>query len=82
MNYYLPLSRTQQTNRTDEQNWEPWINIFLKTMVLQKDNLAFKINDERQLRVIFPALSRSILRMASTARTLRLKELIEETHYA
>jgi len=35
--YYLALRRTQQTIRTELQNWEPWLVFFLKTMVKQKD---------------------------------------------
>jgi hypothetical protein len=34
--YYLALRRTQQTIRKEEQNWEPWLVFFLKTMAKQK----------------------------------------------
>lgn len=36
--YYLAMSRTQLTIRKDDQNWEPWLGFFLKTMAKQKDN--------------------------------------------
>lgn len=74
-NYYLSLRRTQQTIRTTEQNWEPWVTFFLKTMAKQKDNLAFKISDERQLRENLPALSRSIMRMASTTEEITVRDI-------
>lgn len=73
--YYLSLRRTQQTIRSDKQDWEPWVTFFLQTMVKQKDNLALKIDDERQLRENLPALSRSILRMASTSEEITVREI-------
>ena len=74
-NYYLALRRTQQTIQSDKQNWEPWFAFFLKTMVKQKDNLASKIDDERQLRENSPALSRSIMQLASTNEQLTVRDL-------
>ena len=74
-NYYLSLKRTQQTIRSDKQNWQPWVIFFLRTMVKQKDNLAFKIDGERKLRENLPALSRSIMRMASTDEEVTVRDL-------
>jgi len=74
-NYYLALRRTQQTVHTDEQNWEPWVVFFLKTMVKQKDNLAAKVKEERYLREALPALSRSILDMANTRGEITVREI-------
>ena len=78
-NYYLSLRRTQQTIRSDKQNWQPWVTFFLKTMVKQKDNLAFKIDSERKLRENLPALSRSIMRMASTNEEVTVRDLESAT---
>ena len=74
-NYYLSLRRTQQTIRSDKQNWEPWVIFFFNTMVKLKNNLAFKIDGERQLRENLPALSRSIMRMASTDEEVTVRDL-------
>ena len=74
-NYYLALRRTQQTIRTDDQNWEPWVTFFLKTMVTQKSNLAKKISEERQLRETLPALSLSILDMAKTRGEITVRDI-------
>ena len=49
-NYYLALRRTQQAIRKKEQNWEPWLVSFLKTIAKQKDNLAAKVKEEQALR--------------------------------
>lgn len=35
--YYLALRRTLQTIRKEEQNWEPWLVFFLKTIGKQKE---------------------------------------------
>lgn len=78
-NYYLALRRTQQTIRTDEQNWESWVSFFLKTMVKQKDNLAFKVKEERHLREALPALSRSIIEMAHTRGEITVRDIEEAT---
>ena len=74
-NYYLALRSTQQTIRTDEQNWEPWVIFFLKMMVKQKDNLAAKVKEERHLREALPALSRSMLEMAHRRGRITMREM-------
>jgi Fic family protein len=78
-NYYLALRRTQQTIRTEEQNWESWVSFFLKTMVKQKDNLALKVKEERHLREALPALSRSIIEMANARGEITVRDIEEAT---
>jgi Fic family protein len=77
--YYLALRRTQQTIRKEEQNWEPWLAFFLKTMVKQKDNLATKVKSEQALRASLPALSRQILELAKTRGEITVKEIEDAT---
>ncbi|MBP9877467.1 MAG: Fic family protein [Alphaproteobacteria bacterium] len=74
-NYYLALRRTQQTIRAENQNWEAWLSFFLKTMVRQKDNLAQKVREERSLRDMLPALSRSILELALSRGEITVREM-------
>jgi Fic family protein len=78
--YYLALRRTQQTIRTENQNWEPWLSFFLKTMVKQKDNLSLKLQQERSLRETLPALSRCILDMTHSRGEINVKEIETTTH--
>jgi len=73
--YYLALRRTQQTLRSEQQNWEPWLVFFLKTMVKQKDNLAAKVKQEQSLQATLPALSRQILELAKTRGEITVKEV-------
>lgn len=78
-NYYLALRRTQQTIRTNDQNWEVWLSFFLKTMVKQKDNLSQKVKEERSLREALPALSRTILEMATARGEITVREIEDVT---
>jgi len=77
--YYLALRRTQQTIRREEQDWEPWMVFFLKTMAKQKDNLAVKVKEEQALRASLPALSRQILELAKTRGEITVKEIEDAT---
>lgn len=77
--YYLALRRTQQTIYKDEQNWEPWLVYFLKTMSQQKNNLAAKVQEEQSLRASLPALSRQILELVKTRGEIGVKEIEEGT---
>ena len=77
--YYLALRRTQQTVRTEKQNWEYWLVFFLKTMARQKDSLAAKVKEEQALRSALPSLSRQILELAKTRGEITVKEIEEAT---
>jgi Fic family protein len=78
-NYYLALRRTQQTIRTDTQNWEYWLVFFLRTLAKQKENLANKVNEEQALRSSLPALSRQILELVKTRGEITVKEIQSST---
>lgn len=77
--YYLALRRTQQTIHSDNQNWEPWAVFFLKAMAKQKENLARKVSEERTLREALPALSRTILELATTRGEITVREIEDTT---
>jgi hypothetical protein len=77
---YCPaLRRTQQTIRKDEQNWEPWLVFFLKTMATQKDNLKAKVKEEQALRASLPALSRQILELVKSRGEITVMEIEDLT---
>lgn len=77
--YYLALRRTQKMIRSDKQNWAPWVSFFLKMMVKQKENLVFKLKEERYLHEALPALSRNIIDMANARRELTVRDIQEVT---
>lgn len=74
-NYYVALRRTQQSLRSGEAAWEPWVLYFLKTMLHQKNNLAAKIEEEYVLRSNLPPLSKNILEWIKMHGAASVKEL-------
>lgn len=78
-NYYLALRRTQQTIRTDKQNWEYWLGFFLRTLATQKENLAIKVHEAQALHSSLPALSRKILELVKTRGEITVKEIQPST---
>jgi hypothetical protein len=61
----------------EEQNWEPWLVFFLKTMANQND--AAKVKEEHSLRASLPALSRQILGLVNTRSEITVKEIEDST---
>lgn len=59
--YYQALRNTQQTIRTKNQNWQPWLLYFLSSLKAQKQQLEIKIKKERILLGQMPELSLRIL---------------------
>jgi Fic family protein len=76
---YLALRRTQQKIYTSEQEWEHWLIFFLKTMVKQIGNLAYKVKQEQTLLASLPALSRQIIEMAKIRTEITVKEIEDTT---
>jgi Fic family protein len=77
-NYYLALRRTQQSIRTSQQQWEPWVVYFLRIMIAQKNNLAAKIKEEQSLRLALPMLSREILNLVKIRGDISVREIEEK----
>jgi Fic family protein len=69
--YYLSLRKTQRTFNTPRHNIEPWLMFFLRCLKVQKDNLARKIEREKEL-LDLPALSRQLLELAKLQGSLTL----------
>lgn len=59
--YYRALHRTQGTLRTDEPDWQPWLEYFLGALQTQKRVLEEKIKRERIMLDALPPLSAQIL---------------------
>jgi Fic family protein len=62
--YYLSLRRTQGTIRTDEPDWNPWLEFFLRALQSQKQRLERKMERERVMLAAMPELSVLILELA------------------
>jgi Fic family protein len=61
--YYLSLRRTQSTLRTEETDWQPWLEFFLRALQQQKLRLEKKIERERLILGDLPELSARILEL-------------------
>ena len=59
--YYRALRRTQGTLRSDEPDWQPWLDYFLGVLQAQKRALEQKIKRERIVLDALPPLSVKIL---------------------
>ena len=54
--YYKALRRTQNTLERDEPDWEPWVGFFLRCLKKQKDRLAWRLENERDVPTLDPEL--------------------------
>jgi Fic family protein len=52
--YYLALRRTQATLASEQPDFEPWLNFFLRSLKNQKDRLAIKIKLEPGIEGLHP----------------------------
>ncbi|MBM4253940.1 MAG: Fic family protein [Deltaproteobacteria bacterium] len=59
--YYLALRQTQCTIRSDAPNWHPWLIFFLHSLVEQVRRLEKKIEREKVILAVLPALSLQIV---------------------
>jgi Fic family protein len=62
--YYISLRQTQDTIRTDEPNWQPWIVFFLSSLCSQVKRLGEKVEREKMLSERLPKLSAEIIAYA------------------
>ena len=61
--YYLSLRRTQSTLRSEEPDWQPWLEYFLGALQQQKLRLENKIERERMILGDLAELSARILEL-------------------
>lgn len=77
--YYLALRRTQQTLRTDNADWQPWVVYFLRVLKQQKDRLDKKLERERVFLGDLPALSVQILELCRERGRVTIGEIAKVT---
>ncbi len=77
--YYLALRRTQESLRTDNPDWEPWILFFLQVMEKQKIHLEEKIKRERILQGEMTPLSAQIVELLRQHGSLKMLQIINLT---
>ncbi len=77
--YYLALRRTQGTIRSNKQDWNPWLEFFLRALQQQKRHLEKKIERERIILGNLPELSAQILELARDRGRVTVAEVVKMT---
>lgn len=77
--YYIALRQTQGTIRSDEPNWQPWLQFFLSSLASQVKRLSEKIALEKLLSAHLPQLSGDILRLARAQGRITTLQAEEQT---
>ena len=78
--YYISLRRTQGTIRSDEPDWNPWIEFFLRALHQQKIRLEKKMERERIILADMPELSVALLELAREHGRITVAEAARITH--
>lgn len=73
--YYLALRRTQQSLKTGNSDFSPWLMFFLRSLQKQKSRLDRKVSREKMLNLRFPPLSAKVLILLSKHVRLTMKDL-------
>lgn len=77
--YYIALSQTQITIHTEQQDWEPWLLFFLRSLHAQVKRLEKKVENEKIVLAALPDLSLRILELIRERGRLTLKSAVELT---
>ena len=77
--YYIALRQTQITIHTEQQDWEPWLLFFLRSLHAQVKRLEKKIENEKIVLAALPDLSLKILELVRERGRLTLKSAVELT---
>lgn len=80
--YYIALRQTQQTIRTDQPDWEPWVTFFLQALQRQKDRLKKKMEKERITIAALPELSLQILEFVQNHGRASVSDLAAATGHS
>lgn len=78
--YYKALRRTQTTLKQGSPDWEPWLGFFLRCLKKQKENLATKIEQEKNSSDSeLPLLSIKVLELLKQYKRLTTSEIADMT---
>lgn len=77
--YYQALRNTQGSITTETPDWYPWVLYFLRALKQQKLQLETRIERELALAVRLPALSASIIELATEHGRLTVSQIVELT---
>lgn len=77
--YYIALRQTQITIHTEQQDWEPWLLFFLRSLHAQVKRLEKKVENEKIVLAALPDLSLKILDLTRERGRITLKAAVELT---
>ncbi len=77
--YYIALRQTQITIYTEQQDWEPWLLFFLRSLHTQVKQLEKKVENEKIVLAALPDLSLKILDLTRKRGRITLKSAVELT---
>ena len=80
--YYLALRRTQQTTRSKEPDWQPWIMFFLRALQQQKRRLESKVEREKKILGELSELSLRIYELTKERGQVKIEDVIRATSAA
>lgn len=78
--YYVALRKTQGTLHTDNPDFTPWFNFFLKMLQKQKIHLEQKMRKEKTEIKRLPLLSSQILTLLHEHGSLNISDLVQITN--
>ena len=74
--YYFSLRQTQGTIRSENPNWQPWIQFFLQTLQKQKQRLYTKVQHEKLVMASLPELAMKILDCVNNVGRVTMNDMI------
>ena len=77
--YYLALRQTQETIRSADPDWQPWLVFFLESLHQQKARLETRIERERLILGALPELSVRILELCRERGRITVAEATKAT---
>jgi Fic family protein len=80
--YHLALRGTQQTRRTHEPDWEPWVMFFLGALQQQKRRLESRVERERKILGQLPELSLRIYELTKERGQVKVQDILRATDAA
>lgn len=77
--YYLALRRTQQSLKSEDADWSPWLLFFLQSLQKQKRRIEQKVEKEKIMRASMPELSLKIIDLAHEHGQISVADIVSAT---
>lgn len=78
--YYRALRLTQNTLKTEKQNYQPWLLYFFRSLHKQIERLEFTMKREKITKASLPRLASDILQLAQELGKITITDIIHKTN--